>query len=130
VALHSLEADDLGGTLEIARGEIILPFVHAKDIFADLLARHPAVAARWPVPRPDTPDEPSSVILGDLPEPLTQRELTVLRFLPTDMSTVEIADELCVSVNTVKTHLAAIYRKLPARRRREAVHRARQLELI
>jgi LuxR family maltose regulon positive regulatory protein len=70
------------------------------------------------------------MIFGDLPEPLTQRELTVLRFLPTDMSTVEIAAELCLSVNTVKTHLAAIYRKLPARRRREAVHRARQLELI
>jgi LuxR family maltose regulon positive regulatory protein len=118
--------------LEIARGEIILPFVQAKDVFAALLARHPAVAARWPVPRPGTAEEPSSGVmtLGDLPEPLTQRELTVLRFLPTDMSTVEIADELCLSVNTVKTHMAAIYRKLPARRRREAVHRARQLELI
>jgi LuxR family maltose regulon positive regulatory protein len=120
--------------LEIARGEIILPFVSAKDEFAALLARHPAVAARWPVPRPGTAEEPVSggpqMIFGDLPEPLTQRELTVLRFLPTDMSTVEIADELCLSVNTVKTHMAAIYRKLPARRRREAVHRARQLELI
>ena len=41
------------------------------------------------------------------------------------MSTSEIADELCLSVNTVKTHLAAIYRKLPASRRREAVLRAR-----
>ena len=120
--------------LEIARGEIVLPFVHAKDVFAALLARHPAVAARWPVPRPDTLADPSSgdrlMISGDLPEPLTQRELTVLRYLPTDMSAVEIADELCLSVNTVKTHMAAIYRKLPAHRRREAVHRARQLELI
>jgi LuxR family maltose regulon positive regulatory protein len=120
--------------LQIARGEIILPFLHAKDVFAALLARHPAVAAQWPVPRLDTPAELSSgaqsTISGDLPERLTQRELTILRFLPTGMSTVEIADELCLSVNTVKTHLAAIYRKLPARRRREAVLRARQLELI
>jgi LuxR family maltose regulon positive regulatory protein len=46
------------------------------------------------------------------------------------MSASEIADELCLSVNTVKTHVAAIYRKLPATRRREAVLRARQLELI
>ena len=53
-----------------------------------------------------------------------------MRFLATSMSTSEIADELCLSVNTVKTHLAAIYRKLPASRRREAVLRARELELI
>ena len=74
------------------------------------------------VPEPRTP--------RDLPEPLTQRELTILRFLATSMSTIEIADELCLSVNTVKTHLAAIYRKLPANRRRDAVLRARELELI
>ena len=53
-----------------------------------------------------------------------------MRLLSTSMSTVEIADELCLSANTVKTHLGAIYRKLPARRRREAVLRARELELI
>ena len=73
---------------------------------------------------------PPAVNPRDLPEPLTQRELTILRFLATSMSTSEIADELCLSVNTVKTHLAAIYRKLPAGRRREAVVRARELELI
>jgi len=70
------------------------------------------------------------VITRVLPEPLTQRELTILRFLGTSMSIMEIADELCLSVNTVKTHIAAIYRKLPAGRRREAVLRARELELI
>jgi LuxR family maltose regulon positive regulatory protein len=73
---------------------------------------------------------PPQRIPQELPDPLTQRELTVLRLLATTMSTVEIADELCLSVNTVKTHLAAIYRKLPATRRREAVSRARELELI
>jgi len=46
------------------------------------------------------------------------------------MSTTEIADELRLSVNTVKTHLANIYRKLAVSRRREAVLRARELELI
>jgi LuxR family maltose regulon positive regulatory protein len=120
--------------IEIARGEIILPFLPLKDAFADLLARHPAVAAQWPVPRTSPLEElalePAPVISAGLPDPLTQRELTILRFLATSMSTTEIADELCLSVNTVKTHLAAIYRKLPASRRRDAVLRARELELI
>jgi LuxR family maltose regulon positive regulatory protein len=84
------------------------------------------------VPRPRTPVDniPAPTISRQLPYPLTQRELTILRFLATSMSASEIADELCLSVNTVKTHVAAIYRKLPATRRREAVLRARQLELI
>jgi LuxR family transcriptional regulator, maltose regulon positive regulatory protein len=118
--------------LEVARGEIVLPFLQAEDLFAALLERHPAVAGQWPVPRPRTAAEsaPERVITRVLPEPLTQRELTILRFLGTSMSIMEIADELCLSVNTVKTHIAAIYRKLPAGRRREAVLRARELELI
>jgi len=119
---------------EVARKEIILPFVRLRDVFTSLLARHPAVAARWPVPRTDpSPDpamKPALVPPGDLPDPLTLRELNILRFLDTSMSTTEIADELCLSVNTVKTHLAAIYRKLPASRRRDAVLRARQLKLM
>lgn len=120
--------------LEIARGEIILPFLQVGDLFSGLLARHPAVAVRWPVPAPRIPPEaaaePSSAASRYLPEALTQREMTILRFLGTSMSTAEIADELHLSVNTVKTHLASIYRKLAVSRRREAVLRARELELI
>ncbi|HEX6930887.1 MAG TPA: LuxR C-terminal-related transcriptional regulator [Streptosporangiaceae bacterium] len=120
--------------IEIAGGEIILPFTRLRDVFAGLLARHPAVAAQWPVPRTDPQPEPSAepapMLPAKLPDPLTPRELTVLRFLATSMSTMEIADELCLSANTIKTHLAAIYRKLPASRRRDAVLRARQLELM
>jgi LuxR family maltose regulon positive regulatory protein len=120
--------------LEIAQGDITLPFLLVTEAFAALLSRHPAVAAQWPAALPNsrTPPIPSArpAFDRDLPEPLTQRERAVLRYLATSMSTSEIADELCLSVNTVKTHLAAIYRKLPARRRREAVLRARQLELI
>jgi LuxR family transcriptional regulator, maltose regulon positive regulatory protein len=63
-------------------------------------------------------------------EPLSPRERAVLRFLPTMMSNQEIAGELFVSVNTVKTHLKAIYRKLDVADRREAVRRARTLELL
>jgi LuxR family transcriptional regulator, maltose regulon positive regulatory protein len=63
-------------------------------------------------------------------EPLSPREQAVLRYLPTMMSNQEIASELFVSVNTVKTHLKAIYRKLDVADRREAVRRARRLEML
>ncbi len=120
--------------VEVAQGEIVLPFFRMKDVFAELLARHPLVARQWPVPCSPMSLEAAVGFAAetsrDLPEPLTQRELTILRLLATSMSTAEIAGELYVSVNTVKTHLAAIYRKLPASRRREAVLRGRQLELI
>jgi LuxR family maltose regulon positive regulatory protein len=137
----ALATEDAGRTLEIliraievARGEIVLPFLRVKDTFDDLLARHPDVADRWPGSLPGRAQAPPLVPAQwqphDLADPLTQRELTVLRLLVTNMSIGEIADELCLSVNTVKTHLAAIYRKLLASHRREAVLRARQLELI
>jgi LuxR family maltose regulon positive regulatory protein len=63
-------------------------------------------------------------------ETLTERELTVLRYLPTLMSNREIAAEMFFSVNTVKTHLKSIYRKLGVSRRRDAVSRARALSLL
>ncbi|MEH1011778.1 LuxR C-terminal-related transcriptional regulator [Micromonospora sp. CPCC 206060] len=65
-----------------------------------------------------------------LGEPLTERELTILRYLQSVLSNVEIASELSVSVNTVKTHVRNIYRKLDATRRRDAVRRARELHLL
>jgi LuxR family maltose regulon positive regulatory protein len=46
------------------------------------------------------------------------------------LSTAEIAAEMYISVNTVKSHLRSVYRKLSATHRNEAVRRARQLELI
>ena len=46
------------------------------------------------------------------------------------LSTAEVASEMYISVNTVKTHLKNIYRKLAAAHRSEAVHRARELQLL
>jgi LuxR family maltose regulon positive regulatory protein len=63
-------------------------------------------------------------------EPLSDRELAVLRFLPTMMSNAEIASEMFVSVNTVKTHLKHVYRKLDVADRRDCVRRARELRLL
>ena len=71
---------------------------------------------------------------GDAPpgllEPLSERERAVLRLLPALLSNPEIAGELFVSVNTVKTHIKTIYRKLDVTSRRDAVARARELRLI
>jgi LuxR family maltose regulon positive regulatory protein len=65
-----------------------------------------------------------------LVEPLSERELSVLRYLPSRLSNREIGAELYVSLNTVKSHLKAIYRKLGVESRDDAVRRGRQLGLI
>jgi len=62
--------------------------------------------------------------------PLTDRELTVLRLLPTQLSTREIGRELSVSVTTVRSQVQAIYRKLGVSSRAEAVTQAHQLGLL
>jgi LuxR family maltose regulon positive regulatory protein len=80
----------------------------------------------------------SSQIPGILPpvmsrggqEPLTDRELDVLRLLAAGQSNPEIARMLYVEVNTVKTHVKSLYGKLGAHSRVEAVHRARELTLL
>jgi LuxR family maltose regulon positive regulatory protein len=65
-----------------------------------------------------------------LTEPLSDSELRVLRYLPTNLTAPEIAGELHVSRNTVKTHMRRLYAKLGAHRRAEAVTRARDLGLL
>jgi LuxR family maltose regulon positive regulatory protein len=64
---------------------------------------------------------------AQLIEPLTERERDVLRFLPSRLTTREIADELYVSVNTLKFHLRVIYRKLGVNSRAEAARIARTM---
>ena len=63
-------------------------------------------------------------------EPLSDTELRVLRYLPTNLSGPEIASELYVSHNTVRTHVTHLYAKLGAHTRAEAVDRARALGLL
>jgi LuxR family maltose regulon positive regulatory protein len=65
-----------------------------------------------------------------LPEPLSSQELRILRLLVPGRSNAEIARELVVSVNTVRTHMQNIYRKLDAHNRAAAVEVARQLHLL
>ena len=61
---------------------------------------------------------------------LTRGETRVLHYLPTNLSAREIADELYLSVNTVKTHQRHLYQKLGARSRTEAVEQARAFGLL
>jgi LuxR family maltose regulon positive regulatory protein len=63
-------------------------------------------------------------------EPLSERELEVLRLLNTYLSSTEIAEQLCISVNTVRFHVKNIYGKLAVHRRSDAVQRARELGLL
>jgi LuxR family maltose regulon positive regulatory protein len=63
-------------------------------------------------------------------EPLSDAEVRVLRLLPTDLTYREIAGELYLSVNTVRTHATRVRRKLGASTREEAVRRARERDLL
>ncbi len=70
-------------------------------------------------------DQPTTLI-----EPLSERELEVLRLLRTDLNGPEIARELMVSLSTVRTHTQNIYAKLGVNNRRAAVRRAEELDLL
>jgi LuxR family maltose regulon positive regulatory protein len=80
------------------------------------------LAGRRPAPPPAAAQPPL--------EPLSESEIRVLRYLPTNLSAPEIANELYVSPSTVKTHIHHVYAKLGTHRRSEAVARARALGLL
>ena len=128
-------ADALERALDIAEPQDeILPFLLHAD--ADLLARH----RRRGSSHASLLDQILDALRGSaapaadtrfaLRDPLTERELRVLRYLPTNLTTREIADEMYVSVNTVKTHTRHLYDKLAVTRRGDAVARARELGLL
>jgi LuxR family maltose regulon positive regulatory protein len=73
---------------------------------------------------------PRPALAGALVEQLTDRELAVLRYLPSGLNQRDIATELYVSINTVRTHCRAIYRKLGVGDRHAAVQAARDHQLI
>jgi LuxR family maltose regulon positive regulatory protein len=66
----------------------------------------------------------------DLVEPLSERELEVLRLVAAGLSNREIAGKLILSLGTIKTHIHNIYGKLDVRNRAQAVDRARELDLL
>jgi LuxR family maltose regulon positive regulatory protein len=122
--------------LDLAEPErLLFPFLY--DPPPELLDRHRrhgtshagliaqilnVLAGQQPGSRPSGPPR--------LREPLSHAEARVLRYLPTKLSAPEIADEMYLSVNTVKTHMRHVYDKLGAHRRHEAVEQARALGLL
>ncbi len=94
-------------------------------VYRDLLEPDLVSSAREPAP-PSGASPEVPVML----EPLSSRELEVLRHAAEMLDTTEIAAILFISVNTVKSHLKSIYRKLAVTHRGEAVRRARQLRIL
>jgi ATP/maltotriose-dependent transcriptional regulator MalT len=77
--------------------------------------------------------EPIADELQDPPvfvQPLTERERAVVACLESDLTNAQIANQLLVSVNTVKTHLKSVFRKLGVERRQDVYPRARQLGMV
>lgn len=88
-----------------------------------------AEARAAPGPPPAPTSSPGRGGQDELVEPLSERELDVLRLLRSELSGPEIARELLVSLNTMRTHTKSIYLKLGVNSRRAAVRRADELGL-
>jgi LuxR family maltose regulon positive regulatory protein len=122
------------------REQLRLPFVLERGWIKPALERDPELACscqrllaptlrRGQLPaslNAPAPGQPAIVAV----EPLTEREREVLRHVSDMLNTAEVASEMYISINTVKSHLKSIFRKLAATHRGEAVRRAQQLELI
>jgi len=129
----------LASALRLAGPEQVrLPFVIERGWIEPALRRDPELARAHrgvlapalscnQVPAPPGSPEQTPILAA---EPLSEREREVLRHVAGLLSNAEAASELHITVNTLKTHLKHIYRKLATTRRGEAVRRARQLELI
>lgn len=114
------EGDHLLPLLRETAANGILP-AYVGDLLATLETRPETRVNRQPRP---------SLASSTLIEPLSQRELDVLRLLQTELSGPEIARELSVALSTVRTHTKSIYSKLNANSRRTAVKRAIDLNLL
>jgi LuxR family maltose regulon positive regulatory protein len=77
-----------------------------------------------------SPGAPRSAVLHPLIEPLSERELELLRLIAAGLSNSQMAETLVVTVGTIKWHLNNIYGKLDVRSRTQAVARARELQLL
>ena len=141
--IRARAAEALGETTEVTEaleraldlaeaGGLVLPFLLLD--MGDLVAQH----VRRGTAHAALGQEIADILAGEDPSPeptpaaetLTDTELRVLRYLPTNMQTPEIAATLFVSANTVRTHISHIYAKFGVHSRTEAVRQARRLGLL
>jgi LuxR family maltose regulon positive regulatory protein len=129
----------LASALRLAqREQLRLPFAIERGWIEPVLRRDPVLADAHqrlfaPAPRPTqlpAPPAPADQAAPLAIQPLTEREREVLRHVGRLLGTTEIASEMCISINTVKSHMKSILRKLAVTRRSDAVRRARELQLI
>jgi LuxR family maltose regulon positive regulatory protein len=129
---HAAE-ESLKRALELAEPEgLLLPFLLWPC--RELLERHPkhltAHATLISTILDTLAGRAAPRAAAPLRDELSAAELRVVRYLPSNLTSTEIAAELFVSANTVRTHMRRIYSKLDAHSRSEAVARARELGLL
>ena len=128
---HALALASLQRALDLAApADLRAPFLAYSELLAGMIDRYSWQLAGSSAYAAELVDDLHPEELPVFVEPLTSRELAVLEYLPTMMTNTEIARHLLVSVNTVKTHLKSVYRKLGVERRRDAVVLAKQLEIL
>ena len=127
---------EVGKALALGAHERIRrPFTHVPAEIRSMIRTDPELMSRagWLRPEPDgaaiRPTRPTQVA-AQLGPNLSVRELEVLRLLSALLTTEEIAAELFISSNTVRTHVRRIFEKLCVSRRNDAVRRGRELDLV
>jgi LuxR family maltose regulon positive regulatory protein len=132
-------AEQLGAALELARPELLRwPFIDTPRQARRLLRTHPRLQepAAWlspsstAQPRPDGHRTSVRPEVSQVIQDLSDREMEVLQHLAQMLSTAEIAATMFISLNTVRTHIRSILRKLGVSRRNQAVRRARERGLL
>ena len=124
---HALVTEALAGG---ERHSLVDVFVRAGPQVVELISRYGDDSAFRAVVLRRAREARSPALVAQMVDPLTDRELEVLSYLPSRLTNAELAERCFVSVNTIKTHMAHIYQKLGVPNRSEAITRARELGLL